>query len=68
LGLPAGDLRRPYLNMSGYALRAGVEVVKRLGLVAQYGYRLREELIGDDRPENPAPAQTPTGQGACFIR
>jgi 4-hydroxy-tetrahydrodipicolinate synthase len=68
LGLPAGDLRRPYLNMSGRALRAGVEVVKRLGLVEQYGYRLREELIGDDRPEDPAPAQTPTGQGACFIR
>jgi 4-hydroxy-tetrahydrodipicolinate synthase len=68
LGLPAGDLRRPYLNLSGRALRPGVEVVKRLGLVEQYGYRLREELIGDDRPEDPAPVQIPSGQGACFVR
>lgn len=72
LGLPAGDLRRPYLNMSGHALREGVEIVKRLGLAEQYGYRVREDLIGDDRPGDPAGASAPapvaTGTGACFIR
>ena len=72
LGLPAGNLRRPYLNMSGRALREGVEIVKRLGLAEQYGYRVREDLIGDDRPGDPAGASAPapvvTGTGACFIR
>ena len=72
LGLPAGDLRRPYLNMSGRTLREGVEIVKRLGLAEQYGYRVREDLIGDDRPGDPAGASAPapvvTGTGACFIR
>jgi len=72
LGLPAGDLRRPYLNMSGHALREGVEIVKRLGLAEQYGYRVREDLIGDERPGDPAGASAPapvaTGTGACFIR
>jgi len=72
LGLPAGDLRRPYLNMSGRTLREGVEIVKRLGLAEQYGYRVREDLIGDERPGDPAGASAPapvaTGTGACFIR
>jgi len=72
LGLPAGDLRRPYLNMSGHALREGVEIVKRLDLAEQYGYRVREDLIGDERPGDPAGASAPapvaTGTGACFIR
>jgi 4-hydroxy-tetrahydrodipicolinate synthase len=72
LGLPAGDLRRPYINMSGQALRVGVEVVKRLGLAEQYGYRVREDLIGDDSPGLPAGASAAatvdTGSGACFIR
>jgi 4-hydroxy-tetrahydrodipicolinate synthase len=68
LGLPAGDLRRPYLNMTGQALRVGVEVVQRLGLAEQYGYRVREDLIGDDRPGDPARTPVATGTGACFIR
>lgn len=72
LGLPAGDLRKPYLNMTGRALRAGVEIVKRLGLAEQYGYRVREDLIGEDAPGDPvvasAPAAASTGSGACFIR
>jgi 4-hydroxy-tetrahydrodipicolinate synthase len=72
LGLPAGDLRRPYLNMSGKALRAGVEIVKRVGLAEQYGYRVREDLIGEDAPPDPAAASAPvaasSGSGACFIR
>jgi 4-hydroxy-tetrahydrodipicolinate synthase len=38
LGLPAGDLRRPYRNMDGPALKRGVEIVKELGLVEKYGF------------------------------
>jgi 4-hydroxy-tetrahydrodipicolinate synthase len=72
LGLPAGDLRRPYLPISGSALRAGVEVVKRLGLAEEYGYRVREELMGGDgQAEAPGAAIPPsaaTGSGACFMR
>jgi len=68
LGLPAGRLRRPYLNMTGGALRAGLDIVKRLGLAQQYGYEIRADLIGEDPTEAPTPASTPTGAGACFIR
>jgi 4-hydroxy-tetrahydrodipicolinate synthase len=72
LGLPAGELRRPYLNMTGGALRAGLEIVKRLGLVEQYGYRIREDWIGEEGMEGPAPDPNPgmaaAGSGACFIR
>jgi 4-hydroxy-tetrahydrodipicolinate synthase len=68
LGLPAGRLRKPYLNMTGGALRAGVEIVKRLGLVEHYGYAIREDLVGQDPPGVQAPAPPPTGAGACFIR
>lgn len=38
LGLPAGELRRPYRNMDGAALKRGVEIVKELGLVEKYGF------------------------------
>ena len=50
----------------------GVEVVQRLGLAEQYGYRVREDLIGEDAPGEPVstsvPAPAATGSGACFIR
>jgi 4-hydroxy-tetrahydrodipicolinate synthase len=72
LGLPAGALRKPYLNMTGPALRNGVEVVQRLGLAEQYGYRIREDLIGADSPAEPVSTSVPlpaaTGSGGCFIR
>jgi 4-hydroxy-tetrahydrodipicolinate synthase len=73
LGLPAGELRRPYLNMSGPSLRNGVGIVQRLGLVAQYGFRIREELMGRDDPgagQNayPAPGASEVSSTACFIR
>ncbi len=68
LGLPAGRLRRPYRNMTGGALRAGLELMQRLGLVQRYGYEIREDLIGEDPSEAPAPASTPAGAGACFLR
>jgi 4-hydroxy-tetrahydrodipicolinate synthase len=38
LGLPAGDLRRPYRSMDEAAVRRGVEIVKELGLVEKYGF------------------------------
>jgi 4-hydroxy-tetrahydrodipicolinate synthase len=41
LGLPAGDLRRPYRNMDGAALQRGVEIVKALGLVEKYGFTVQ---------------------------
>ena len=58
--------------MSGQALRCGVEVVQRLGLAEQYGYRVREDLIGADAPGEPVGTSVPTpaatGSAACFIR
>jgi 4-hydroxy-tetrahydrodipicolinate synthase len=72
LGLSAGALRKPYLNMTGRALRAGLDIVQRLGLAEQYGYRIREDLIGEDAPGEPVgtsvAAPAATGSGACFIR
>jgi 4-hydroxy-tetrahydrodipicolinate synthase len=68
LGLPAGRLRKPYLNLTGGALRAGLEIVKRLELVEEYGYDIREDLIGEDSLEAPAQASASTGSSACFVR
>jgi 4-hydroxy-tetrahydrodipicolinate synthase len=36
LGLPAGELRGPYRNMEGDALKSGLEIVKELGFVEKY--------------------------------
>jgi 4-hydroxy-tetrahydrodipicolinate synthase len=66
LGLPAGRLRRPYLNMTGSALRTGLDIVKRLGLAQQYGYHIHEDWIGEDEPVASATVPAPTG--SCFIR
>jgi 4-hydroxy-tetrahydrodipicolinate synthase len=72
LGLPAGELRRPYLGLSGPSLRAGVEIVRRLGLDRQYGYTIREDLLGAPAPAaeagDPAAAAAGASAGACFIR
>jgi 4-hydroxy-tetrahydrodipicolinate synthase len=38
LGMPAGNLRKPYLNMTGRALQRGVEIVRNLGLIEQYNF------------------------------
>jgi len=43
-GLPAGSLRRPLRNLEGEPLAKGVEIVRRLGLDRQYGYRLSDAL------------------------
>ena len=41
LGLPAGDLRRPYRSLTGEKLRRGIDIVKKLGLAKKYGYTIR---------------------------
>ena len=41
LGLPAGDLRRPYRSLTGEALRRGIDIVKKLGLADKYGYAIK---------------------------
>jgi 4-hydroxy-tetrahydrodipicolinate synthase len=40
VGLPAGDLRRPLRGLAPEHLAKGVAIVRRLGLDAQYGWRL----------------------------
>jgi len=40
LGLPSGPLRRPLQPISGAALQAGFDAVRRLGLEERYGFRL----------------------------
>jgi 4-hydroxy-tetrahydrodipicolinate synthase len=40
VGLPAGDLRRPLRGLEPAHLAEGVEIVRALGLDAQYGWRL----------------------------
>ncbi len=43
VGLPAGDLRRPLRGLDPAHLARGVEIVRRLGLDARYGWRLPGE-------------------------
>ena len=40
VGLPAGDLRRPLRGLEPAHLVKGLEIVRALGLDAQYGWRL----------------------------
>jgi 4-hydroxy-tetrahydrodipicolinate synthase len=68
LGLPAGELRKPYRGLSGRALREGVEIVRRLGLDTRYGYAIREDLISDDDRLQSMPDPALPGAGGCFIR
>ncbi|MFN6998861.1 4-hydroxy-tetrahydrodipicolinate synthase [Elioraea tepidiphila] len=44
VGLPAGDLRRPLRGLEAAHLAKGVEIVRALGLDAQYGWRLAPSL------------------------
>jgi 4-hydroxy-tetrahydrodipicolinate synthase len=45
LGLPAGNLRKPYVNLNGDALRRGVEIVRNLDLVRQYDFKINEAAL-----------------------
>ena len=38
LGLPAGELRRPYRGLNDETVQQGIDIVKRLGLAEKYGY------------------------------
>lgn len=71
LGLPAGNLRKPYINMTGKALRQGVGLVKNLGLMDQYNYEINEAAIGDRfSPAEKTESDNPSahgGSGNCFI-
>ncbi len=71
LGMPAGDLRKPYLNMTGPALQRGVEIVKKLGLVAQYDFQINENDFADQQASASlnasAASQVQTNPGKCFI-
>lgn len=40
VGLPSGDLRRPLRGLEPAQLAKGIEIVRALGLDAQYGWRL----------------------------
>ncbi|MBE9606894.1 4-hydroxy-tetrahydrodipicolinate synthase, partial [Acetobacteraceae bacterium H6797] len=40
VGLPAGDLRRPLKGLAPDHLARGMEVVRKLGLDKQYGWKL----------------------------
>jgi 4-hydroxy-tetrahydrodipicolinate synthase len=44
VGLPAGDLRRPLSGLKPDHLARGVEIVRKLGLDRQYGWRLPGSL------------------------
>jgi 4-hydroxy-tetrahydrodipicolinate synthase len=44
VGLPAGDLRRPLRGLAPEHLARGLAVMRRLGLDAQYGWRLPAAL------------------------
>lgn len=47
LGLPAGDLRKPNLNMEGHDLGIGLKVVKDLGLAEKYQFTLPKEVFSE---------------------
>lgn len=71
LGLPAGNLRKPYLNMTGRGLQRGVEIVRNLGLVEQYNFQVNEEDFVDQKeaalPNASAVSQALMESGKCFI-
>ncbi|MCR4265889.1 dihydrodipicolinate synthase family protein [Nitratireductor sp. ZSWI3] len=45
IGLPAGPLRKPLKPISGTALQAGIDAVRKLGLEERYGFRLSPAAI-----------------------
>ena len=71
LGLPAGKLRKPYLNMTGHTLQRGVEIIRNLGLVEQYNFQIRTEDFADKIEAAPPNAsekpQVQMESGKCFI-
>jgi 4-hydroxy-tetrahydrodipicolinate synthase len=77
LGLPAGDLRKPYQNMPEAELRHGVEIVRMLGLASKYNFRINKDLAArTERSQRISPEEvkassdvTSSAQsGKCFIK
>jgi len=71
IGLPAGNLRKPYLNMTGQDLQRGVEIVRNLGLAEQYDFQINKKLLVDKSETGEETAllnpDAQTGSGKCFI-
>jgi 4-hydroxy-tetrahydrodipicolinate synthase len=47
VGLPAGDLRRPLTGLKGPALDKGVEIMRTLGLLDQYGLNAATRIAAE---------------------
>jgi len=47
VGLPAGDLRRPLTGLKGPALDKGVEIMRTLGLLDQYGLNAASRIAAE---------------------
>jgi 4-hydroxy-tetrahydrodipicolinate synthase len=68
LGLPAGDLRKPNLNMGGQALGLGIKIVKELGLSEKYQFFIQEELIPEHTSHTFSSESTSlSGSNKCSI-
>ena len=68
LGFPAGDLRKPNLNMEGHDLGIGIQVVKDLGLAEKYQFTLPKEIISESNPPAfSSNSETANGPSKCFI-
>jgi 4-hydroxy-tetrahydrodipicolinate synthase len=77
LGLPAGDLRKPYQNLPEAELRQGVEIVRMLGLISRYNFRVNKNFITEaERSQRTLPEESSTSSdemstaqsGRCFIK
>lgn len=68
LRLPAGDLRKPNLNMDIQALGLGIKIVKELGLSEKYQFFIPEELIPESTSQTFSSESTSlSGSNKCSI-
>ncbi len=68
LGFPAGDLRKPNLNMAGHDLGIGIRVVRDLGLAEKYQFTLPKKIFSESNPPAfSSNSETSSGPGKCFI-
>jgi len=68
LGLPAGELRKPNLNLVGHDLWMGVQIIKELGLVEKYQYSVPKEFVPDIKPAAASSeGQTSAGSNKCVL-
>lgn len=71
LGLPAGELRKPYVNLEPTAVHRGMALIRDLGLDDRYNYRINQAILDFSsenfvREEN---GKTPTSKSSntCFV-